>query len=293
MLTLKEIDNYFWPGEHSERPSKTLHDSAAHPGVLSYVLLFGGANPRWGKDNIIFTKSSLEYLPAEIADPPADVPDVHGEAAKTPTTPTTTTSDSPETEKSEIDNPEEEQEEAQHQDKVQLPKHEATKAASSPRPPVAVFMQRNRHERRSFTFEGYFRVAKLQFLEPHTEDLARMLDQKWTVVNARTGYVKHRTRDAQSWQESFKLRWAAVKFEHDKGADRERGKLDIERMDDEDGEEEVEGGSGRGRGGAREKKGVNELLNELRLKDQDQDGDSKEKKQDDQKAEKGEGEGEG
>ena len=68
----KEIDRYFWPGEDLKaalvEKSKTLHDSASTPGVLTYVLLFNDANPRWESDGIIFTKSSLHLLPTDPAD---------------------------------------------------------------------------------------------------------------------------------------------------------------------------------------------------------------------------------
>ncbi|KEF63813.1 uncharacterized protein A1O9_01791 [Exophiala aquamarina CBS 119918] len=50
----------------SKDTSTTLHGSATNPGVLSYVLLFQDAHPCWAQDGIIFVKSNLDLLPAEV-----------------------------------------------------------------------------------------------------------------------------------------------------------------------------------------------------------------------------------
>ncbi|KAK5685038.1 hypothetical protein LTS10_003113 [Elasticomyces elasticus] len=61
-FSLEEItDNDETTGH--ELKSRTLHDSAATPGQLAYLLLFEGANPRWDSDKIVFTKSALDMLP--------------------------------------------------------------------------------------------------------------------------------------------------------------------------------------------------------------------------------------
>ncbi|EME89433.1 uncharacterized protein MYCFIDRAFT_76770 [Pseudocercospora fijiensis CIRAD86] len=71
LLSLEDIRNYFWPVDNDAQPGRfaqglrgTLNDSAATPGRPSYIVLFAGANPRWDDDHIIFTKSSLDLLPA-------------------------------------------------------------------------------------------------------------------------------------------------------------------------------------------------------------------------------------
>lgn len=61
-LTLQEIDNYFNPVQKGDDQDevgtqdttlkdrgKTLHDSAETPNDLAYVVLYDGANPRWGE----------------------------------------------------------------------------------------------------------------------------------------------------------------------------------------------------------------------------------------------------
>jgi hypothetical protein len=79
-LTLDEIKNHFWPANDEEEESynyasdggngRTHHDSAQTPGELAFVILYLGANPRWDSEGIIFTKSSLELLPQELAEQP-------------------------------------------------------------------------------------------------------------------------------------------------------------------------------------------------------------------------------
>ncbi|KAI0913471.1 hypothetical protein F4823DRAFT_42443 [Ustulina deusta] len=61
-----DIHNYFWGSEHDAR-SSTFHDSKDHPGELSHMLLFFGANPRWAIERIVFAKSHLTLLPEYAA----------------------------------------------------------------------------------------------------------------------------------------------------------------------------------------------------------------------------------
>ncbi|KAI1077518.1 hypothetical protein F5B20DRAFT_551559 [Whalleya microplaca] len=63
---LRDIEHHF--GGQDERGGvghnkSTFHDSKVHPDQLSYMLLFGGANPRWAGDRIVFAKSKLNLLP--------------------------------------------------------------------------------------------------------------------------------------------------------------------------------------------------------------------------------------
>lgn len=81
LLSLEEINNHFWAvardNEHSRDASsegRTLHDAAAAPGKLAYVMLFSRANPRWDTEKIVFTKSNLDLLPQSLADGQHDTP---------------------------------------------------------------------------------------------------------------------------------------------------------------------------------------------------------------------------
>jgi len=81
-----------------------------------------------------------------------------------------------------------------------------------------------------------------------------MLEQKWTKTD-RKGNTRTVDRDAGSWKSSLTVRWAVVKFVPvDEAAERELGVPAIEPWS-------ADAGTGR------KAKGVNEMLNELRLKD--------------------------
>ena len=277
VYSLKDINRHFWPEDESKamptETSKTLHDSAATPRALSYMLLFKDANPRWETDEIIFTKSSLDLLPANLAEPTRSVP------VETPVTDVEdVTPNSASTSAAANDHPNE------HQASPVEPNTTVTDPTAKAQPKecqsIAIFTQirrppynSNSSVIRSFKFLGYYRVARLQFLEPRTPELAKMLDQKWTIVDPRTGRPRARQREGQGWEKSFSLRWAVVKFEKDEEADKVRGKPDIKRLADE----EDDGGGG-------EKKSVNELLKELRVKDGDAEAKTETTKQDDEEA---------
>ncbi|KAK5462991.1 hypothetical protein LTS15_002703 [Exophiala xenobiotica] len=80
LRSAREIRQYYSPGEESpSHDVATLHDSAETPGILTYVLIFHEANPRWPQDRIIFAKTNLDFLPVEVADgctpPPGNIVD--------------------------------------------------------------------------------------------------------------------------------------------------------------------------------------------------------------------------
>ncbi|EXJ60743.1 hypothetical protein A1O7_04896 [Cladophialophora yegresii CBS 114405] len=260
----REIQHYFWPEEDQgngvgNRQSKTLHDSAATPGALAYVLLFTDANPRWEIDGIIYTKSSLELLPQQPAnrteDPAASSSgpevDLGDSTAPVPAQMPNVSPSEAETPESVKDN---------HTSTATGASDFASKAGVNEKHPIAVFSQVRRapYDVRTFRFAGYFSIAKLQMLRPHSPELLRMLEQKWTLTNPRTGQVRHRQRDAKGWEESLKLPWAVIKFQKDDNANATRGKPQIGRLEDVEGDNV---------GGGKERKGVNEMLRELRMKD--------------------------
>ncbi len=248
----KEIYQHFWPNGECEamavETSQTLHASAATPDNLAYVLLFRDANPRWEADGIIFTKSSLHLLPAEVAEPAQSVPDPSSFPDFEDATPGSTSV-------AKYDEPQEHQK--HHGNATSAMAEAPTKVPRKERQPIAVFAQLGRRlTHRSFKFLGYYRITRLQFLEPRTPDLEKMLHQKWTITDPRTGKTRQRQREGKGWEKSFSFRWAVVKFEKDEQADKERGEPDIKRIEDEEDY-----------GGGREKKSVNELMKELRVKD--------------------------
>ncbi|KIX94101.1 uncharacterized protein Z520_10127 [Fonsecaea multimorphosa CBS 102226] len=288
LCSTREIEHHFWPEREHESfggRQKTLHDSAATPGSLSYVLLFKDANPRWQDDGIIFTKSSLELLPADLADKTEENGATDGTAAEVLKATSTLNGNDHENESAnEAVGPE--KPEANQDEKLgSTPHAEADKIQHPPRhqhqgQPIAVFNQLRRSQTdssRTFQFAGYYRIVRLTFLQPHSAALVRMLEQKWSLKNPRTGQVRQRQRDASAWQESLKMRWAVVKFERDEEAMKSLGVLKIERLEDDEEEDEGvlggrdvggDGGQGRRKMSGREKKGVNELLRELRMGDE-------------------------
>ncbi|ETI24399.1 hypothetical protein G647_03768 [Cladophialophora carrionii CBS 160.54] len=266
LYSLREIQHYFWPEEDlgngvGKRQSKTLHDSAATPGVLAYVLLFKDANPRWETDGIIYTKSSLELLPAQPAIGANNAAaSASGLDVKVGDSNDPLPAQLSNTRPGEAHAPEAIKE--NHIPTAIDASDVVSGANTKERHAIAVFSQVRRPpydadstKMRTFRFTGYFNIAKLQLLQPHSPELLRMLEQKWTLTNPRTGQVRHRQRDAKGWEESLKLRWAVIKFEKDDNTDAVRGKPQIARLEDDEGDD------------VNEKKGVNEMLRELRMKD--------------------------
>ncbi|KAI7345423.1 hypothetical protein KC354_g14745 [Hortaea werneckii] len=254
LVSLEEVRNYFWPldknGERhtSDTLSRTLHDSSTSPGRLAYVFLFNQANPRWESDHIIYTKSNLDLLPAELADKaqatsddaagsttspqpkPGDTVDQAGDEAKQQTFP-----------------------QSSHTTEASLTpnKGDIWKDSNSH---IAIFkqVQRSKEQRaHAFNFEGWFKIERLAFLEPQSPELIRMLQQKWQKTD-RFGNVVQRKRDEKGWQESLSQRWAVIKFAKDQEAMEEFGTPKIERIEEEDIHEKPQ-------------KTVNEILAEMRL----------------------------
>jgi hypothetical protein len=266
LYSLREIEHHYWQDADSllgYKVSTTLHDSAKTPGSLSYVLLFKGANPRWEQEGIIFTKSNLRFLPAEFAEanananPDNGVEDEHeyvvvrpaptadGDTGDTITsgaaaeTTANTTTELTASEKSK--------------------EKEAASIASAA--PVAVFDQKSStrsEHKRSFAFEGYYRISRIEFVEPRSPELVRLLEQKWGPASNARGWGGGKQRSKEDWAKSLRLRWAVIKMEKDEQATEERGKPDILKLADE-----PDGVQGQPKSG----KSVNEMLKELRMAD--------------------------
>ncbi|KAK3723450.1 hypothetical protein LTR37_001702 [Vermiconidia calcicola] len=125
--------------------------------------------------------------------------------------------------------------------------------------PIAVFKQIGppKQHARSYEFEGWYNVERIEFLAPRSDGLVRMLEQKWSRTNG-WGKTKWKDRNPAAWAESMSHRWAAVKFKEDETAQKERGGLKIERLPDPP------------------KKSVNEMLAEMRVKETGVPDESKE-----------------
>jgi hypothetical protein len=231
--SLEEISQVYGDLSDGYNHSTTLHDSATAPGILSYVLLFHRANPRWDLDRIIFAKSHLDILPTNKID------GTDGESVTVPSEQADDDSNKTEPPQSEP---------------LDTTAHKTENPVSSP--PIAVFKQTSsRKQRRNWSFDGWYKITKLVFLEPDSPELVRMLEQKFTQTTAR-GNVKEFDRSAEKWQKSLRTRWAVIKLEKDEQANRERSPPDIPRLDPS----------------PEESKGVNELLRDMRLESEGGDG---------------------
>ena len=247
LFTPDDIEAHFWPkkfaaddldqeGEASLR--STLHASEAHPEKLSYVILFKGANPRWFADKIIYAKSNLDLLPVS--------PDTKENIQST-------------------DTPHNDEITEQLSSKVDPPKsaNESKKSDASVlqhstpiSTPIAVFQEIAAPRPRSIRFAGYHTISHLDILQPHSPELIRMLEQKWSITD-RHGRVKYKERDAESWNRSLRFKWAVIKFKSDPAADEERGTPKIER-NGPNGDFQCDGAN----------KSVNQMLRELRMSDE-------------------------
>ncbi|KAK5058724.1 hypothetical protein LTR84_010988 [Exophiala bonariae] len=216
-------DNDGKPIKNNDPPLKshaTLLASAAHPRVLSYVLVFHDSNPRWKKDNIIFAKSNLHLLPPEHSD---DLKidsnnDAHGKNSDMGAS-------------------------------CGVPREEV---------PIAVFHGARSCDRNRMDFDAWYRVSRVQILEPHTAELERMMGQKFSLL-----HMKH-SQDAKTkkFERSLKRKWAVIKLEKDVQANLKRGKPIIPRLEGKEGR-----GSGKTSSGSAQTLGVNEMLRILRLRD--------------------------
>lgn len=229
-VSLKELHDHYWPikddlksNDSENGHNRTLHGSAEQPEKLTYIILFYNANPRWRDDNIIFTKSSLHLLPGCPADGESKI--VHTDE--------------------------------QHSVEVQDRKEEAkaaddtsTSGAKESSEPVAVFRELfKKPSTRTIIFEGWYKIDKVSFIEPQSQELARMLAQKWTRKD-RFGKEIKVEREGSRWQGSMRQRWAVVKM---KKAGTELEAPKIERLPDDHLAPQAP------------QKSVNEMLAEMRV----------------------------
>ena len=244
-LTLAEINNHFWPGIDDEGydgphppndggSSRTLHDSAETPGELAYLILYWEANPRW-EEGIIFTKSSLDLLPQETADQPQHETSAGSQQRR---------------DSGSVDG----KGEAQANGNANT--DDNPKPAKQSRRPIAVFKQDSgKRTTLGYKFDGWYNVSKVTFLEPNSDDLIRMLEQKWTKKD-KYGRDRVEERRGADWEKSLSYRWAVVKLDRDEDADREKGELKIERLPEDLTKNQD-----------KPRKSVNEMLAKMRLKD--------------------------
>lgn len=272
-LSQADIHHHYWPPRFTDEgpstasmslaSSSTLNASAQAPDKLKYIMLFGGANPRWCSHGIIFVKSKLHILPGgekfkdnlqpeydEEGESPGGIennrcgstePDQHAGAPTGDHAHVSKGSPSPDFETD--DEPKSEQ---PYSPDLSLYDIE----------PIAVFEQVSRWQSGPFRFAGYYKIASLEYLAPHSRELFQLLEQKFSTTD-RFGRIKQRQRSAASWRSSMRHRWAVISLEKDEDADANQPPPNIEAGKSLAGDPDTTSA----------RKSVNELLKELRMKD--------------------------
>lgn len=233
LYSARDIKNYFHPAPSngSETPhrasnvSGSLQDSAATPGKLAWVCLFndssGPANPRWDSDKIIVCKRSLRLLPGYVESKKLSDTEATETANTAKSVSTADTVQTPEnTDTAETTEPAEPAPTAEIPETTETAKPVATLREAETHQfqphhvPIAIFKQipRTGKSDRVFSFIGYHTISHLEFLEPRSDALVRMLDQKWSYID-KFGEIQQKERTMESWNEALCKKWAVVKFQ--------------------------------------------------------------------------------
>ncbi|KAI1650897.1 uncharacterized protein F4817DRAFT_326118 [Daldinia loculata] len=89
--------------------------------------------------------------------------------------------------------------------------------APSAHAPVAVFEERRFYDygrgSQRFIFAGWYRIARINVLAPHSAELVRMQQQKWERRDRYGNVIPSKSRDASAWNAALGIEWAVVKFE--------------------------------------------------------------------------------
>lgn len=264
-----DIHRHYWPPRFNDdgtsttslgiSSSSTLNASEQAPDKLKYIMLFGGANPRWCSHGIIFVKSKLHILPGgeKFTDNLQPEYDEEGEGPG-----------GIETNRCGSTEPDQHAGDHAHGSKgFPSPDFDTDDEPNSEQPyspdlslyeiePIAVFEQVSRWQTGPFRFAGYYKIASLEYLAPHSRELFQLLEQKFTTTD-RFGRIKQRQRSAASWRSSMRHRWAVMSLEKDEDADASQPPPKIEVQKSLVGDSDI----------TSPRKSVNELLKELRMKD--------------------------
>ena len=182
-LSLADIHDHF--RKESARflgVQSTLNATASNPDRLGYLILFSDANPRWSTDQLLFAKTKIDLLPGyeeAFAEPPNSEPIIAPSTLE-----------------------------------LFSGKDQTEESVESPGEPVAVFEQSSGYRRdkeSGFSFTGWFQLERVDFLQPFSEELARMLGQKWSRKD-KFGRETEIKRDSEAWKRSMGHRWAVVKM---------------------------------------------------------------------------------
>ena len=205
--------------------ASTLHSSNTKPYELVYILLFRNANPRWESDQIIFAKTNIDILPGYSAfKSSTDGQNSTLQADGGTEIMTSVENRSIGASDEHNDSPTSENPANSATEETR----EATPNEDDTSPLIPVFSERSY---RRFTFTGYFRILKVEFLAPGSAALIRMLEQKWALArnSGRSDHYSQRSgtkqRNPEKWAESLRLDWAVVKMEKVEGVELEEPRI--------------------------------------------------------------------
>ncbi|KAI0104355.1 hypothetical protein F4814DRAFT_430500 [Daldinia grandis] len=89
--------------------------------------------------------------------------------------------------------------------------------APSAHMPVAVFEERRSYDygrgNQRFIFSGWYRIARINVLAPHSAELVRMQQQKWERRDRYGNVIPSKSREVSAWNAALGIEWAVVKFE--------------------------------------------------------------------------------
>lgn len=221
-LALEEIHIHFSGLLYAAASRSTLNDSSERQKQLAYVMLFSGANPRWDSEHILFAKTNIDFLPGyeeafkciTDAEMSVTIPNkaVSVSASNKGAAPASSggggeTGSSIETLATHRRSP-----------------YDVDAPPDSPLIPVFTEYP----HKGWFLLSGFYRLQRVSFLHPHSQELARMMAQKWDIRD-KYGRPKDVRRSKEAWEESLRVRWAVIKMEKVEDEDQ---KLEIERFGD-------------------------------------------------------------
>lgn len=128
-----------------------------------------------------------------------------------------------------------------------------TEPESQPdRVPIAIFKQHPRTgpTDHAFSFVGYYAISNVDFLDPGSDALVRMLEQKWSYID-KLGKAQETARTKESLHQALCQQWAVVKFKEVE--DQSLAPPQIEKLPDPERKQKAP------------KKSVDEMLEELRM----------------------------
>ena len=218
--TLDEIRSYF--GDHLER--SPLHDSAATPGELSYIILPHEAFPTWGSQTV-FAYKNIHIVPGHGdfkagLDATATVSSGASSVDSASTDDSATEGSRPESPATSEGGNAEEPAATSKSTTEGTVSREVVETGEQPissnsgyRPKriLPVFTERSRaYDSKYCTFTGYFCIHSIDFHGPGPE-LSQVLEKKWPSLLEDSSMLREKNRERRN--KGRKKEWAVIKLD--------------------------------------------------------------------------------